>query len=392
MKIAYFFHRDAANPAVQSGRPASILSELQALGVEVEPVFPLRARPSARWIAKKIFYRLLGRHYRWDREPAFLANFAREFTTKTSGKRVDVVFSPGSEVVSRLRTARPITFCADATFANLVDYYEDFTALSREYFRQGHIQEAAALGRAALAVYPSDWAARSAIEYYGTAPERVAVIPFGANLGRHNRRDQVRRWIEDRPQRHLSLLFVGRDWRRKGGEIVVATAKRLVQAGRRVQLEIVGCPVPTRHRHLGWIRQHGVLDTNTPAHVQRLTQLFAQAHFLFVPSRAEAYGMVFAEGNAFGLPVVTTATGGIPSIISHDRNGLLLAPDTGAADYADAISAAWAEPGRYRQLCLQAFGEFERRLNWRIFCRQYLERVAACCEQPAHQQLARRNP
>ncbi|HTQ31126.1 MAG TPA: glycosyltransferase, partial [Opitutaceae bacterium] len=196
MKIAYFFHRDAANPSIQSGRPASILTELREMGVEIEPVFPLAMKPSPRWVAKKIFYRMLGRHYRWDREPAYLTSFAEEFRDRTAGKDVDLVFSPGSEVVSQLRTNKPVTFCADATFANLVDYYEDFTHVSREYFQQGHRQETAALSRARLAVYPSEWAARSAIDFYGMKPERVAVIPFGANLGRQNKREQVWKWIE----------------------------------------------------------------------------------------------------------------------------------------------------------------------------------------------------
>ncbi|HTB79458.1 MAG TPA: glycosyltransferase family 4 protein [Opitutaceae bacterium] len=391
MKIAYFFHRDAENPSVQSGRPASILAELRNLGVEIEPVFPLKIKPSPRWLAKKILYRLKGRYYRWDREPEYLASFAEEFSTKMSGKNVDVIFSPGSEVVSRLQTDRPVTFCADATFANLVDYYEDFTNVSREYFRQGHRQEAAALARTALAVYPSDWAARSAIDFYGTDPDKVSVIPFGANFGRQNKREQVWRWIEDRPRSCLRLLFVGRHWQRKGGELVVATAQRLIQSGYRVELDVVGCQVPRHHCNLTWIRQHGVLNSGIPAEVYKFSRLFAGAHYVFVPSRAEAYGMIFAEGNAFGLPVVTTATGGIPSIVRDGRNGLLLPLSAPASDYAEAISASFANREQYQQLCRQAFFEFERRLNWGAFCRQYLERVAECCPRSGGNRLARTN-
>jgi glycosyltransferase involved in cell wall biosynthesis len=391
MKIAYFFHRDAASPSVQSGRPASILAEFREMGVEIEPVFPLRARPSAKWMVKKMFHRLTGRYYRWDREPERLAAFAREFHEKTSGKDMDFVFSPGSEVVSRLRTNKPITFCADATFANLVDYYEDFTNISREYLRQGHCQETAALSRAKLAVYPSEWAARSAIDFYGTAPDRVAVIPFGANLGRQNRRDQVWKWIEDRPRNLLRFLFVGRHWRRKGGELVVLTAKRLIQMGYRVELDVVGCSVPSNHRDLPWIKQHGVLNSSTPAQIHKLSRLFAGVHYVFVPSRAEAYGMIFAEGNAFGLPVVTTATGGIPSIVRDGRNGLLFPLSADATDYAEAIARSFSDRGRYEQLCQQAFQEFEQRLNWRTFCHQYLERASECCREPFSNNLVKTN-
>ncbi|MFT3867076.1 MAG: glycosyltransferase family 4 protein [Nibricoccus sp.] len=388
MKIAYVFHRDAANPSVQSGRPAAILDEFYRAGVEIEPVFPLNTRPAPRWVAKKIFCRMFGRYYRWDREPEYLASFAREFHTRTIGKSVDLIFSPGSEVVSHLQTRKPITFCADATFANLVDYYRDFSDVTTEYCQQGHRQEEASLARAHLAIYPSEWAARSAIEYYGAEPGKVAIIPFGANLGRQNERSQVWRWIEDRSQKCLRLLFVGRHWRRKGGEIVVATAKRLVQAGHQVELDVVGCKIPRAYRGLPWIRQHGVLFSNIPAHVQKLAHLFAQAHFVFVPSRAEAYGMTFAEGNAFGLPVVTTATGGIPTIVRDGWNGLLLPPSATATDYADAIAATFSKPEYYRQICRQAFDEFEQRLNWRMFCRRYLELAEDCCRRLERSNMA----
>jgi glycosyltransferase involved in cell wall biosynthesis len=388
MKIAYFFHRDAASPSVQSGRPASILAEFREMGVEIEPVFPLRARPSAKWMVKKMCYRLMGRYYRWDREPERLAAFAEEFHEKTSGKDMDFIFSPGSEVVSRLQTDKPITFCADATFANLVDYYEDFTSISREYLRQGHCQESAALSRARLAVYPSAWAAQSAIDFYRTAPDRVAIIPFGANLGRKNKREQVWQWIENRPRNCLRFLFVGRHWRRKGGEMVVLTAKRLMQLGYQVELDVVGCSIPRHHRDLPWIKQHGVLNSSNPAQIHKLSQLFARVHFVFVPSRAEAYGMIFAEGNAFGLPVVTTATGGIPSIVRDGWNGLLFSLAADAADYAEVVIRSFSDRGRYEQLCRQAFQEFERRLNWRTFCNQYLERAAECSRRPASNRLA----
>jgi glycosyltransferase involved in cell wall biosynthesis len=49
-----------------------------------------------------------------------------------------------------------------------------------------------------------------------------------------------------------------------------------------------------------------------------------------VPSRAdengdrEGLGMVFAEAQAMGLPVVSTTSGGIPEVVQHDETGLLV--------------------------------------------------------------------
>ena len=146
MRIAYIYHLDAADPGVQSGRPASILAELLHLGLEIEPVFPLHAKTRASWMVKKLVFRLLGRHYRWDREPRRLAAFARECEARIVGKKIDMVFSPGSEVISHLQTDLPVAFCADATFANLLDYYQDFAHVSPGYEQQGHRQPIQAVG------------------------------------------------------------------------------------------------------------------------------------------------------------------------------------------------------------------------------------------------------
>jgi glycosyltransferase involved in cell wall biosynthesis len=373
MKVAYFYQMDAADVAVQSGRPASIFRHLADAGTELLPVFPLRTRVSRASALKKALYRLSGRSYRGDREPRYLSAIASEFHRKTRGMEYDMVFCPGSVAVSHLDIVKPIAFCADATFASMVDYYWDFSSLAPEYVLKGHLQEEAALRRAAIAVYPSEWAARSAIEVYDANPANVFVIPFGANLGAHNGRAQVHQWIARRGFDVLRLLFVGRSWQRKGGDLVLETARRLIAKGFQVKLDIVGCEVPRAFRHLPWITDHGPVDLHKPEREGVLAELFKAAHFVFIPSRAEAYGMAFAEASAFGVPAIATATGGITSAIHDGVNGFTLPLSAGPADYAERIAASVSQRERYDHLCRSSFDEFERRLNWRVFCARFLE-------------------
>jgi len=373
MKIAYVYHHDAADPSVQSGRPAAILTEFERLGHEVERIFPLAVPRTSSQLAKKVGYRIIGKHHRHDRHADHLDAMAAQFHARTAGRTFDLVFSPGSEVVSHLRTSAPVAFCADATFANLVDYYWDFTGLSAEYLREGHEQESAALAKATLAVFPSDWAARAAVEKHGADPAAVAVIPFGANLGGDNTRAGIMAAIDRRPTDTIRLLFVGRHWQRKGGDMVLATAQCLIAHGHRVVVDIVGCEVPAAQRDAAWIRTHGLLQQNNPSDMIALRQLYAGAHFLFVPSRAEAYGLTFSEANAFGLPAVATQTGGIPAVVRHGHNGLLLPLDAQPSDYADAIVTALSDRERYNAMARQAFTEFEERLNWGVFARKFLD-------------------
>ena len=381
MKIAYVYHDDAADPSVQSGQPEAVLTELVRLGHEVERIFPLSVPFAGTEFAKKVGYRLLGQYHRSDRNLVYLDALAMQFAQRTKGRAFDLIVSPGSEVISQLQTSIPIAYCADATFANLVDYYWDFTGLSAEYRRQGHEQESAALAKATLAAFPSEWAARAAIEQHGADPAAVAVIPFGANLGRDNQRAEVFKWIDRRPISPIRLLFVGRHWVRKGGDLVIATALCLLAHGHAVTVDIVGCEVPAAYRDLPLVRAHGLLHQRNPEHMGQLRRLYREAHFLFVPSRAEAYGFTFTEANAFGVPPVATATGGIPAIIRHGHNGILLPSEARPSDYADAIVSVFSSRERYRAMCRQAFMEFEERLNWKVFTRKFIElageRIAA---------------
>jgi glycosyltransferase involved in cell wall biosynthesis len=384
LKIAYLYNLDASSPAVQSGRPASILRQLQALGNQIVPVFPLEARPSNGSTVKKAIYRAFGRYYRGDRDPHYLLAMAAEFGRRTRGQAFDLVFSPGSEAVSHLDVPQPVTFCADATFANMLDYYWDFSSLSEDYVRKGHEQESNALRRAALAVYPSSWAARSAVDVYGADPAKVAVIPFGANLGATNRRDQVNRWISGRRFETIRLLFVGKAWTRKGGNIVVETAKRLMARGFLVNLDVVSSEMPPEFGLLPWVTHHVYLDPNLPGPAAVLADLFKGAHFLFIPSRAEAYGLAFAEASAFGLPSVGTDTGGIPSVVTTGINGFTLPLSAGAPDFADRIGSLFSNREQYDLICRKSFDEFERRLNWKTFCERFLEVAQQACPQVSH--------
>src|SRR3546814_4359046 len=67
--------------------------------------------------------------------------------------------------ISELDVPCPKVFCADATFS--------FSNAAEEYLALGHEQERKALANCDAAIYPSDWAANSAISDYGAPPEKI---------------------------------------------------------------------------------------------------------------------------------------------------------------------------------------------------------------------------
>jgi glycosyltransferase involved in cell wall biosynthesis len=90
-----------------------------------------------------------------------------------------------------------------------------------------------------------------------------------------------------------------------------------------------------------------------PQAAAELARSYAAADVLVVPSRAETYGMVVAEGLARGLPVVAAEVGGLPEALGRSadgtRPGLLVPPDDPVA-LGDAIRAWLEDAGLRRRL------------------------------------------
>jgi glycosyltransferase involved in cell wall biosynthesis len=74
---------------------------------------------------------------------------------------------------------------------------------------------------------------------------------------------------------------------------------------------------------------------------------------LVLATRYEELPSVLVEGMAAGLPVVASRVGGIPALVEHDVNGLLVPP--GDADaLAAAITRVLTEPSTAARLSAAA--------------------------------------
>jgi glycosyltransferase involved in cell wall biosynthesis len=345
------------------------------MGHEVVLIDKLRPATSL-WLRFKIFY------YRYLRKKVYLVNRDRwifrarrknlERRLRDAGPFDAILFTfvPDAAYVS---AEAPKILFHDTTFIQLLDYYSPRAELAAETIRSAIALDALALKTCDHAIYSSQWAAKSAIEDCGALPDRVSVAATGASLPSCPTRNDLETSLTQRGTGSMRLLFVGRNWNRKGGSIAVAVAAEIECRGIPVELYVVGCKpegaLPP------FVRVVEELDKKVTDQRERLYALYRQCDFFILPTRAEAVAIAFSESAAFGLPVMTTDTGGVTQAVQHDW-GLVLPLDASPAKYADWAIDNYRNRAAYNRLCNNARNQYDRELNWVRFCEHLLSVVA----------------
>lgn len=299
----------------------------------------------------------------------FVCNYriasAKKFVKKVpawlAANSFDVIVAPASTTeVAFVDADIPIVLIEDATFASLHNYYPQYSSLPRSAARDMNALSAKAIAKARLLIYASSWAAQSAIKDYGAEQEKVHVVPMGANFESAPPGEIVQ---EKRRSEQCRLLFIGFDWQRKGGDIAFETLLALEDLGIQAELTVCGCVPPAKYSHRR-MKVIPYLDKNDPVQYRELEQLYLKSDFLLLPTRNECFGLVFCEANAFGLPVITTRTGGVPEVVRDGENGCLLPVSARGGAYAEAIAGLYRDEQRYARLVQSSRAAFDRRLNW----------------------------
>lgn len=374
MKITYVTIYDASDVRHWSGTGYHIARALKNQNLEVDLIGPLSS-PKLTWPlfkAKGLLYnRILRKNYRRAHDIAFAHHYARKIEKRLRQRGVgDVIFSPWSVPIAFLKTDRPIAYWHDATHAGLFDFYPEYTNLCNRTIQNGHLIEETALQRSCAAIFSSDWAAKSAIEDYKADPKKVHVVPFGANLEKPPSPTEVGQSIRARSKNVCKLLFIGVDWFRKGGDLALQVAEKLNRIGLRTELTIVGCDPFTAKNRPSFVRCEGFLSKQNPSHLKRIEDLLAESHFLLVPSMAEAFGIVYCEANAYGVPSLARAVGGVPTVIKEGQNGFLFPVESGASDYVQIIERLFQQYENYIDLAFSSLNEYQQRLNWQVAGKQ----------------------
>lgn len=367
MKIAYVSRYSARDVRSWSGLNHYIARALEKNGALIEYIDDLKM---PGFLVEKLKERLIpvltGKKYLIDRSIPVARSYARQVARRLKKIEADVVFCPANLPIAFLETNLPVVFYTDACFANVIEYYSDFSNVHDISIRSGHIIEEESFRRSSAVAYSSHWAANKAISYYGVPEEKVHVIPFGGNIENTHTEADIQLWNEKKDFSKIRLLFIGVDWYRKGGAKAYEVTKLLNRRGLPAELIVVGCHVPSEYLADGLVRSIAFLNKQVPEDREILYNLYRTSHFFLMPTYAEAFGLVFAEASAFGLPCIAHDTGGVAAAVHPGKNGQLFSPDAPPEQMADFIINLWSNQDDYHRFSISAFRHYRERLSWDV--------------------------
>jgi D-inositol-3-phosphate glycosyltransferase len=221
--------------------------------------------------------------------------------------------------------------------------------------------------------------AEDLMDHYGADPTRLCTSPPGVDHTVFNpgSKEEARTLLGIDPG--PVALFVGRIQPLKAADVAIAAMAVVVCRVPSARLLVVGGPSgPAGEAELARLKKQaadlgleGVVEFLDPVPHPRLAHLYRAADVLVLPSRSETFGLVAAEAQACGLPVVAANVGGIPHVVSDGESGLLV-DDWDPAAHADAIIRVMCDPVLADALSAGAI-KWAERFSWEATANRFLE-------------------
>lgn len=311
--------------------------------------------------------------------PFFVAKEARRLINATDSAMPVIVHGNGEESaligeLKRRASTRRFGFVVTPRYPNFPSVLQhDVTEQSPLALALMTVAQTkyAWLGRA---LRNADWicpTSRSAADMvqraYGLDRARMTVVPNGISeeFLRTPNDDSITldAGLRDFVARGDFAIYFGRIVREKGVHTLIealahpaASKLRVVFAGRGPALD----EIQARAHSLG-IGDRVLFSTWLDA--KQLSSLVRRASFAVLPSLEESFGNTMAESMALSVPVISTTAGSIPELITHERTGVLVAPEDHEA-LARAMASLADNAEQRARLGAAGRTHVERNLTW----------------------------
>ena len=197
----------------------------------------------------------------------------------------------------------------------------------------------------------------SLINHYKIPEKKVMTVFAGSNVA-----DQS----SDNPEKYYrkNILFVGVEWERKGGPVLLRIFEKVLSVHPDASLTIIGC---SPNVSLPNCQVLGKIP------VEKVADYYNNASVFCMPTLREPFGIVFIEAMSYKLPIVANNVGSLPDIVENGYNGYLVNNDV--EQYTNAIIQLFADPEKCRQLGENGYALTRSKFSWEIVGRKIKEAV-----------------
>lgn len=355
MKIVGVANGPPFDPRVFSGSAAHLFRALQQQGVLETAVSGLAGK-SAEYLFKAITVQAGYEHWRFRalRHPGLFA--ANSLAAKRRLRRVhsayDVILQIGAwyDLTSE---PTPVVSYHDSNLASLLRSPYARHISHDTFVERALAYEEGIYSRVRRLYTMSTWAADTFVRECDVDAKRLSIVGVGVNLPR----------IADTRQKtydRRSILFVGKDFVRKGGPVLLEAFRFVRREVPDATLTIIG---PRRRivgdgiNHLGF-QKHGASDG-----LSTLLRAYSDATVFTMPSQYEPFGIVFAEAMAHRTPCIGAAVCAMPEIIGHGLGGYVVPPQDAKA-LAGRLIELLRDPAQAKTMGEFGYQRYLERYHW----------------------------
>ncbi len=222
--------------------------------------------------------------------------------------------------------------------------------------------------------------------------ERTTVLPGGVDAKRFKRisseNGKLRRKLNLPPDAFI-LMTACRLVPKKGLDFLLSSFKLLLKRIPKAHLVVVG--EGKEKRKCDRLREALKLDGNVTfagrvSH-EKIHEYYWASDLFVLASReslnrltgikdVETMGRVLCEANAAGTPVVASRSGGIPSVITHGKNGLLFAEDD-FADFMRQILRIRNDGNLAKEMVKNGLVRAEKQFDWSVVIKTHDDAFSA---------------
>jgi glycosyltransferase involved in cell wall biosynthesis len=358
MKVLFVAFHDPTIMDLASGSDYFHYQAICDNGIDTKVIGPFEPQPILLERLLERLYQRTGKRYpKFKMTTAWVAS--RATNRAVCEWKPDLVFSIVPFPFIFYREKAPCIYRLDTTFYGVEQFWPTFGRLG---LWLSMWQEKRAYQHSARVITTSDWSKNILVKNYKVPEGKIRVYPMPSALPMDVVPPDVDIPGWKRLQDPFRLLFVGRDYRRKGLDIAIDVTRMLNADGIPTELTVCGMDGQSDP----FVKYVGSFLKSDPEQLRRYTELYQQAHLLIHPAYFEAAGIVPGEAAAFATPTITNDAGGLATTVKDGISGIVLPCGSPSGAYVTRIKELIANPEVYYRLCQTSRQRYALELNWQV--------------------------